>query len=251
MATDADRGSTTDTSSTSKASPFPISLTVVIPAYNEEASVQQVAKDYRLVCAVCPWISDYKVIVVDNVSIDETVYEAWRGVGKHGFVVECAYPGYGNAVKLGVSCARTDWVCITDADGTYNHWALPELTLATKDADMVVARRYTWISGDSTIHRVARWFLVRWARWVVGAPIQDLNSGLRVFRRDFFHSVEDYLSDGFSLSSSLTVMAHRRGLRVSYTPILYRPRIGKSKVSRVSGFFGIMWKVVRLRYGKA
>lgn len=223
----------------------PLSLSIVIPAHNEAETIEEVVRTFTLACRTVPWIEAFEIIVVDDASTDGTGDIARQA----GATVITRGPlrslGYGYSITFGVHQAKHPWICIVDGDATYPPFDLIRLLTHAGNSNMVVAHRYGWLAGNGTLHLLGRWALNRVARCVTHADIRDLNSGYRVFPKAFFQAVAGELPDGFSLSSTLTLLAHQRGHPVKYVPILYHKRGGRSKVSRVRGWFGILgliWK---------
>jgi hypothetical protein len=75
----------------------------------------------------------------------------------------------------------------------------------------------------------AKWVIGRLANLAAGRRIPDLNSGFRVFRRDVVMRFFNLLPDGFSFTSTITLAMMSNGYSVSYLPIDYRHRKGRSK----------------------
>src|SRR5207244_40713 len=84
------------------------------------------------------------------------------------------------------------------------------------------------------------------ARIVTGEPIPVLNSGLRCFRRDVLRRYLHLLPDGFSASTTSTLMMLKGGHRVGYVPIVARPRLGHSSVKIVSDGLRTLHLIVRI-----
>jgi hypothetical protein len=76
----------------------------------------------------------------------------------------------------------------------------------------------------------AKWAIGQAANWVAGERIPDLNSGLRVFRRDLALQLSPLVPDGFSFTTTITLALITSGCWVDYWPINYYPRIGTSKI---------------------
>ena len=68
------------------------------------------------------------------------------------------------------------------------------------------------------------------AESITGVSIPDLNSGLRVFRRELAERYFDLLPDRFSFTTTITVAAITDGCAVHFAPIEYLPRVGRSKL---------------------
>jgi hypothetical protein len=84
------------------------------------------------------------------------------------------------------------------------------------------------------------------ARFLVGQPIPDLNSGLRCFPVDLIRRYAHLLPNGFSASTTSTLCLVERGYRVGYAPIKARRREGQSKVRLISDGLGTLRLIFRL-----
>lgn len=202
------------------------SLSVVIPAFNEEEAVGPVLRELRETLEGAG--IDAEVIVVDDGSTDNTSSRAQQEgvrVLRHR-----SNRGYGAALKTGITAAKNDIVAITDADGTYPARYLPILMSEVENADMVVGAR----TGDNVhiplIRRPAKWVLNKLANYVANSRIPDLNSGLRVFRRDVAMQYFSILPDQFSFTTTITLAMHCDKYAIHYHPIDYLQRQGKSKI---------------------
>jgi hypothetical protein len=78
---------------------------------------------------------------------------------------------------------------------------------------------------------VGRFFLGKMVEFVTGSSIPDVNSGMRIFRRDFARQHIKRISSGFSFTTTLTLAMLMEEQFVKYVPIEYHPRVGKSKVN--------------------
>lgn len=201
-------------------------VTVVIPAYNEEKGVGPVLYALRGVLEQAGIRSE--IIVVDDGSTDGTAaaaHAAGARVLRHR-----SNRGYGAALKTGIASARHDVVAITDADGTYPSEAIPELLRELEHADMVVGARIGRNVHIPMIRRPAKWALKKLANYVTNANIPDLNSGLRVFRREMALQYFPILPDMFSFTTTITLAMHSDKYAVKYIPIDYHARTGHSKI---------------------
>lgn len=201
-------------------------ISIVIPAFNEEGAISSGIREIREVMQ--PQDYEYEIIVVDDGSQDRTA-ELARAEG----VTVLAMPenrGYGASLKTGIRRARFDIIVITDADGTYPARYIPELVAQLGEYDMVVGAR----TGDNVavplVRRPAKWLLRVLASYLAGRHIPDLNSGLRVMRKDLVRRFAHLLPSGFSFTTTITLAALCSSSLVRYSPIDYHARIGKSKI---------------------
>jgi glycosyltransferase involved in cell wall biosynthesis len=138
--------------------------------------------------------------------------------------------GYGAALKSGISAASNDYVVITDADGTYPSKYIPELLASLETADMVVGARTGANVKIPLVRRPAKWLLNRLANYMTNSKIPDLNSGLRAFRRNVAMQYFTILPDQFSWTTTITLAMHCDKYAVTYLPIDYLARKGRSKI---------------------
>jgi glycosyltransferase involved in cell wall biosynthesis len=169
-----------------------------------------------------------EIIVVDDGSKDKTAREA-KAAGAR-VIQHRSNRGYGASLKTGIMAASNDIIAITDADGTYPAKYLPEMLVELEHADMVVGSRTGADVNIPLSRRPAKWFLRVMANYVANTKIPDLNSGLRVFRRDVAMQYFAILSDQFSFTTTITLAMLCDKYAVSYVPIDYRKRQGKSKI---------------------
>lgn len=201
-------------------------VSVVIPAFNEELAVQQSVKELRELFE--PYDINCEIIVVDDGSKDTTARKA-KAAGAR-VIQHRSNRGYGAALKTGIMAATYDNIAITDADGTYPAEYLPQMLSELEIADMVVGARIGADVNIPLIRRPAKKFLNLFANYVANARIPDLNSGLRVFRRDVAMQYFPILSDQFSFTTTITLSMLCDKYAVTYIPIDYRKRKGKSKI---------------------
>src|SRR5579871_3065531 len=114
-----------------------LSLSVIIPAFNEEGALRPTVDDVR--DQLRPLGIPFEIIVVDDGSHDRTRDEALASGAKVDW--NDVNTGYGATLKRGVRRAVHEYIAIIDADGTYPARYLPEMLLLCRDRDMVVGNR--------------------------------------------------------------------------------------------------------------
>jgi hypothetical protein len=137
-------------------------------------------------------------------------------------------------------------LAIIDSDGTYPVDALPRLLGYIDEHDMVVGARTGEHVRVPFFRRPAKWFLKKLADYLIGFNIPDLNSGLRVFRRELAERFFDIFPDGFSFTTTITLAALTNGYRVKFLPINYYKRTGQSSIKPARDFLGFMLLIIRL-----
>ncbi|MBU0759929.1 MAG: glycosyltransferase family 2 protein [Candidatus Omnitrophica bacterium] len=197
-------------------------ISIVIPAYNEEASIKQVLMGLKKLD------NDYEVIVVDDGSKDNTyslVKESGVKVIRHPY-----NKGYGAAIKTGTKVAGSEIVFLMDADTQHNPADIPRLCEYMEEFDMVVGQRSKG-SKAPLARRLGKWALKRAAVFLARMDIPDLNSGFRVVKKEVILKFMHILPDTFSLSTTLTLAVIKGGYTIKYVPITTKKRVGKSSLN--------------------
>lgn len=218
-----------------------LSLSVVIPAYNEEGAVRQIIDDVRREMDTTG--VPYEVIVVDDGSSDRTLEIA----RETGAIVDSnqVNTGYGASLKRGIKHAQYEYVAIIDADGTYPAHYLPDMLLKCRNQDMVVGDRGAGMKNVPWVRKPAKWVLNTFASFLAERKLNDLNSGLRVFRKSELVPFIPLLPQKFSFTTTITLCMSCNGKRMIYTPIDYGKRVGKSKIRPVD-FINFIILVLRM-----
>lgn len=218
-------------------------LSVIIPAFDEEDGIADSITELASKIDATGW--PYEILVIDDGSHDQTAARA-REAGATVIQHE-ANRGYGAALKTGIRRAKHPVICITDADGTYPADRLTELAkpVAARQVDMAVGSRAGEDVHIPLIRRPAKWAIGQLANLVAGTAIPDLNSGFRVFRRDIAMRFFTLLPDGFSFTSTITLAMMSNGFSVSYIPIDYRERRGRSKIRPIRDTLNFATLVLR------
>ncbi len=196
---------------------------VIIPALNEEGGIASVIDRLRSLSPVP------EIIVVDDGSTDKT-----GDIAKAKGVIVLRHPapgGYGRSLKDGMKAATNELVAITDADGTYPLERIPALiTILADGYDMVVGARHGKHYRGSFLKMPAR-LIFKWlVEFTTGRRVPDINSGLRTFRKTEVLKYEADLCNGFSFTTTITLIYLLTGKFVHYIPIEYGARHGASKV---------------------
>lgn len=140
--------------------------------------------------------------------------------------------GYGAALKSGIERAVGEWIVTADGDGQHRWRDIERLVDFMEEfpenAMVIGDRRLT----ETTVARFWGRKVLNWtASMFAGQWIPDLNSGLRIFRREVAIGYFPILSNGFSFTTSLTVSMLADNYRVDWLPIRVLPRQnGQTKV---------------------
>jgi glycosyltransferase involved in cell wall biosynthesis len=219
-------------------------VSVVLPCYNERDHVEQEIKRIRAALETAGMT--YELICIDDGSTDGT-RELLKQVPDIRLILFQRNQGSGTARRIGTQEARGQVVVWTDADMTYPNELIPELVRELGDSyDQVVGARKSE-AGTYKLFRVpAKWAIRRLASYLTNAPIPDLNSGLRAFKRSVAEPYLRLLPPGFSCVTTITLAFLSNGHQIKYIPIDYYKRAGRSKFHPFKDAYNYMIQVLRM-----
>jgi glycosyltransferase involved in cell wall biosynthesis len=200
---------------------WPFSISIVIPAFNEEHTIARVIHDVR---AQCP---DAEIIVVDDYSQDATAEKA-RAAGAR--VISRPYNlGNGAGVKTGVRAATGDVIVVIDGDGQHDPKDIPRLLQHIEHYDMVIATRPDRNSQQNTIRWLGNQALNMFGSYLVQMEMKDLTSGFRAIRRSALLDLLHLLPNKFGWPVTAALAFATAGYHIRFEPITMRKReAGKS-----------------------
>ena len=223
-------------------------LSVIIPCYNERATVAELMRRVRAVPI------DKEIIVVDDQSTDGSrmivakLAEEWPEVRQ---IIQPVNQGKGAAIRRGIEEARGEIVLIQDADLEYDPEEYPKLIQPIVDghADAVFGSRFEGYPRRVMLfwHRMGNTFLTFLSNATTNLDLTDMETCYKVFRRDVIQSIK-LNSNRFGIEPEITAKLAKRGYRIFEVPIAYYGRDyweGK-KINWKDGFAAI-WTI--LRYG--
>ncbi len=224
-------------------------LSVVIPVYNEKNSICNTLVEVNNILQKETY--DYEIIVVNDGSTDSTldILNKFLAVKKKIKSKVKVYShninkGYGASLKTGINKANYPDICITDADSTYPNNFIPKLYEEyNKGFDMVVGQRQ--FKKLPLITRPAKWFISTLSNFLVGEKILDINSGLRIFKKDIAVKFFPIICDGFSFTTTITLAMITNNYLIKYIPIEYFKREGKSKIKPIRDTLNFIQLIVR------
>lgn len=226
-----------------------VKVSVIIPAYNEEQGICRTLEELQGTLS-----EEYEIIVVDDGSRDNTFAEIMKigGVPEVRCIQHRVNKGYGSAIKSGVEAARGDVVVWYDADGQHRPEDLIGCvnTLIENNYDYCIGVRDERSFCDKN-RRLGKRILAHLANLMSKAPIDDVNSGLRAFKKSILNKYLSLLPKRFGASTVTTFLMQEIDCVGGSYPIVVRQRIGTSTVRpfkdgmRTLGL--ILWIVLQFR----
>jgi len=208
-------------------------VSVVIPAYNEEKAIGKTVKDFSR-----PYIDE--IIVVNNNSTDRTESIAKKSGAK---VVNEKKQGYGYAIRKGLKETKGDIIILTEGDSTFIGDDMRKLLVYIEDVDMVLGTRLTKELREKGAKM--NWFL-HWGNLFLAKLIQlrfwgktrltDVGCTFRAIKKEPLKKIiNKFKVGGSEFSPEMIVVALKNNVRTVEIPLHYRTRIGESKIT--SNFF--------------
>jgi len=212
-------------------------LTVVIPALNEEEAIGSTISrclNAREEIKRIAGLDDLEIIVVSDGSTDRTV-EIARGFEEVKVIVFEQNRGYGAAIKEGFRQGRGDLVGFIDADGTCDPIYFAEMCrlIIEDEVDIALGSRMGPTSKMPPTRRLGNRIFAILLGLLCGQQVVDTTSGMRVLRRRALAMLYP-LPDGLHFTPSMSARAMLNGLRVVEIPMHYEERIGISKLRVIS-----------------
>lgn len=209
-----------------------LSFSVIVPAYNEEKIIKSVVEGLKKFFLENNYPNrPYEIIVVNDGSTDKTA-EIIKEIPDIKLINHQYNKGYGAAIKNGVKNSKYDWLLFFDADGQHSTEYLPQILKEMSAAtDMIIGARSGNYQGPF-LRQPGKKFLTWVAEYLTEQKIPDINSGLRIIKKEYFNQFSHLLPNGFSLSTTLTMSFLNAGLNIIYVPVKVNKRTGESTVKQ-------------------
>jgi len=236
-------------------SEHPKTVSIVIPAYNEEATIDAIIRHVQQV--------NFdglrtELIVVDDHSTDRTVERLQRFGDQIRLIQHTRNRGKGAAVKTGLAAARGDVFIIQDADLEYDPQDIPRVVepIVRDQADAVLGSRFLWQKpafftkhgSPFFSHYIGNKLIIWLTNWLYGFHATDYEGCYKAFTKEIAGRIP-IETDGFAFDNELICKTLRLGYRLVEIPIQYTPRSyeeGK-KIDWRDGL-GILWTIFKWRF---
>ena len=218
-------------------------VSVILPTYNEEGSIQQSINGFYATGYVD------EVIAIDNKARGQTAQLIAATSATH--IKEYDKRGYGHAIMRGLNEATGDLLVMCEADGTFSPADLEKFLIYSRDFDVVLGTRTS---------RAAIWsgafmpFPVRFGNWAVAKIVEVLHNGptltdvgctYKLISRNAYNKIKDLfpLSDGGGrFSPELMIWILKRGFQPIEIPVNFKSRVGESQ------YTGSIWRAAKLGF---
>lgn len=219
-------------------------LSVLIPVFNEEETVQELLE--HVLAVPC----EKELVVVDDCSTDRTwdvlssINDPRVRVYRHE-----VNQGKGSAIRTALGHATGDMVIIQDADLEYDPNDYPRLLEPVLNGQAQVVYGVRDLGGQKFTTRLGNKFLTLCTNLLYGSRISDMETCYKLIPRELMVSL-DLQPSRFQIEPEITAKLLRRGYHIHEVPIWYEPREEK-KLSPWKDGLPALWTLVRYRFGKA
>ena len=227
-------------------------FSLIIPYYNEGPTVINTINEYGDKFKELD--INFEIIIIDDGSKLKANKFVELSKYKITLIVHKKNRGYGSAISTGIYNSKYENIIITDSDNTYPSESLDVMIAKYKENNpcMVVASREGKGVKIPFQRKPAKYFLRKLASYLCNTDIRDLNSGLRIFKKDFYLENIKLMPKRFSMTSTITILAAMNDYEILYIKTKYRKREGKSSISPIKDtirFFNLILKLVILSDG--
>jgi dolichyl-phosphate beta-glucosyltransferase len=231
-----------------------VKLSIVIPAYNEQARLPRTVMNTLRYCAAQKL--DFELIIADDGSTDETLALARLFEKSDGRIraLACPHAGKGSAVRLGMLNARGEFVLFMDADGAASLHEIATLAAALETGkDVAVGSRVIQESAQVEVHtslhrRVIGRIFALFVNLFAVKGIADTQCGFKMFRRSAALQIFSLQKlPGFAFDVEILFIARRLSLTIVEIPINWAAQPG-SKVNLVTDSMKMLRDISLIRW---
>ncbi len=224
------------------------SVSIIFPAYNEEANIARAVKEFK----DTGWTNE--ILVVDNNSHDRTAELAAQAGAR---VITETTQGYGAALRRGLTEAAGEWLVLAEPDGTFVASDLRKLFVYAEEFDMVLGTRTTpeliW-TGANMGHflRYGNVITAKLLEFLFSGPcLTDCGCTFRLIRKSAYQKIASSLTvRGSHFLPEMVITGLRHRLRILEIPLNYRSRVGESKITgSLKGVFKTGFRMILLIVG--
>ena len=199
-------------------------LSLIFLAYNDCKSLEENLHGW-LTAAEQVAGKDYEIIIADDGSNDNTetfVRKVAELNDKVRLVKNNVNQGVGANFRNGVLHAKGNTIVYTDGDGQYLPSDLPVLIQQIPGFDMVNGKREK--RADPLIRGIASYIYNMLVKLIYDVSVDDINSGLKVFRKSYIDCCMPQLSDGPFFDAEFLIKGNKNGMKIKEIPINHQPR---------------------------
>ena len=199
------------------------SLSVVLPAYNEEDNIESTVNSCLLY--LDKRFSDYEVIVVNDGSSDNTsdiVQKLSITSNSIKLINHDINRGYGSALRTGFDNSIMNFIFFMDSDGQFDISELDQLIEKIENNNAVIGYRRK--RADASIRLINQKLYHQYIKIFFGLGVRDIDCAFKVFARSSYEKIKPIKSDGALFSAELLIKLLRNDVKIVEVPVNHYPR---------------------------
>ncbi|MBN1552597.1 glycosyltransferase family 2 protein [bacterium] len=200
-------------------------ISIVMPAYNEEANIKQTVESCIEVLKGIP--GEHEVVVTDDGSLDDTgkiLKKLQKNYENLKITENKPNKGYGAALRKAVLASSGHLIVSIDSDGQFDIKELP-LLLSQWETNMDILSGYRKAKKDSWVKVVGDRCMNRMIRLLFQVPYKDTNCAFKIYKGDMLRNM-NLEARGFQIPTEIILKAHAKRMNISEAPVGHRERKG-------------------------
>ena len=199
------------------------SLSVFMPAYNEEDSIASTVEG--VVKVLKSLKLEWEVLVINDGSKDKTAEVVRDLEKKYPGVKLVDYEknkGYGHALKTGFAQAKYQWVAFVDSDGQFDFAEIKKLLAKTDEADVILGYRLN--RADPFQRRIFTWGWKMLAMVLLGLNVRDYSCGFKLIKKKVIEDISPIESEEKVTQIEMLIKAKKKGYKFAEVGVHHYPR---------------------------
>ena len=199
------------------------SISVVLPAYNEEQIIASTA--FAVLHALNSWRMDFEILVVNDGSTDATgeiVAALVEAFPRIRLITHAMNQGYGSSLVSGFAAATKELAFFMDSDGQFDIQDLLEFFPLIDTYDAVIGYRID--RQDSWMRKLNAWGWKQLIGWMLGVHFRDVDCAFKLLHTEFLHQ-HPLETRGAMINAELMYRLQRAGCSYKEVGVIYLPRL--------------------------
>jgi glycosyltransferase involved in cell wall biosynthesis len=224
-----------------------MSLSIVLPCYNEAPNIVATIKDVHAYLQTVP--GQNEIIAVNDGSKDETGSILHSLMADYAMLKVIDLPenkGYGNAVITGLDAATCDYIAFMDSDGQFKAEHFATLLPHTNTYQIVTGRRIR--RADPLIRSINAFLYGTLVKVALRVYIRDINCAMKIFKREIWPTIRPSIASGALVNAEIFLRAKGAKIAWKQVPVPHYPRTaGQQTGAKISVILRMFMELFQLK----
>jgi glycosyltransferase involved in cell wall biosynthesis len=199
-----------------------INLSVVIPTINSEKRIEKITSHIQSYLSKREFVDKFEIIIAAQTSDDNT-FGVIRGLKSDRVTpLFITQRGKGIGIQEGIRASKFEWICIIDDDMSYPIEFIDDCNGRFDNFDIFIGSRYIRRQNTPFLRKIGGFIYRKYAKLLFGIKEEDIQSGLKLFRRDVFEKIKNPKEPDYLWDTVFQYYASRKKLRIKEIPIKYK-----------------------------